>query len=258
MGWRVMPSGILHSNRALLSTIMSRYRDPPSRADRTKAIAAVAAIHLALAALALGGQRTVQPRAGQPATQLIDVALPPPPPPPPPAEPQPSPARQAGTTRRKADPTPIVVPPPKIALPAAPSLPAAPVAGTGSAASSGSGAVGTGPGAGDAGAGAGGGGNGTGGGIGEDARLLSGGLERRDYRRLRSFDARSGRAVIALLIGPDGRVAQCSMRQSSGDPALDAALCAILQPRMRWAPARDRGGRPLTVGINYTAIWNRD
>ena len=66
------------------------------------------------------------------------------------------------------------------------------------------------------------------------------------------------RAMLAILIGPDGRVVLCSTRQSSGDPALDAALCAILQPRMRWAPARDRSGKPLTVGILYTAVWSRN
>ncbi|MDQ3079236.1 MAG: energy transducer TonB [Pseudomonadota bacterium] len=60
------------------------------------------------------------------------------------------------------------------------------------------------------------------------------------------------------MIGPDGRVLECSTRQSSGDRTLDSALCQMLQQRMRWAPARDRRGRPLTVGIFYTAVWSRD
>ena len=87
---------------------------------------------------------------------------------------------------------------------------------------------------------------------------MTGGLNRRDYRHLRRFAAPGGRAMLAILIGPDGRVAECSTLQSSGDPALDAALCAILQPRMLWAPARDFGRRPMTVGIIYTAVWSRD
>ncbi len=233
---------------------MASYRDPPTRAERAKAIAAVAAIHIALAALVFSKSRAVPGISAQAPTQLIDVTLPPPPQPPP--KPAARPEREEGAVGKKANPSPIVLPPPRIALPASNPLPTAPVAGSGSATSAGSATAGTGPGAGGTGSGSGGGG--AGGEIGEDARLLSGGLSRRDYRRLRDFAAPSGRAVLAILITGDGRVARCSVRQSSGDPALDTALCAILQPRMVWAPARDRNGRPLTVGIIYTAVWSRD
>lgn len=238
---------------------MATYRDPATRADRAKAILAVAAVHLGMAAVILFGSRAaVAPPTGQPPTQLIDITLPPPPPPPPPPpEPAASPDREAGAAGRKAEPAPIVLPPPKIALPTVNPLPTAPIAGTGTAASAGAANSGTGPGAGGTGDGRGGGGAG-GGGIGEDARLMSGGLNRRDYRDLRRFDAPGGRAMLAIMIGPDGRVVQCSTHRSSGNPALDAALCDILQPRMRWAPARDRQGRALTVGLYYVATWGRD
>jgi protein TonB len=234
---------------------MSGYRDPPSRGDRAKAIAAVVAVHAGLAALVLSGSRVVPGRSNQPATQLIDIAIPPPPPPPPPPKPAPKADREEGAAGKKAEPAPIVAPPSPV--PAKSPLPAAPVAGSGNAPSAGAAAAGTGTGAGGSGSGRGGGGSG-GGGIGEDARLISGGLTRRDYRRLRALGASTGQAVLAILVGPDGRVAQCSTRQSSGNGALDAELCAIMQPRMVWAPARDRGGRPLTVGIYYTATWSRD
>ena len=237
---------------------MANYRDPSTRADRATAIVAVAAVHLGMAALLLlGGRAADPPMAAQAPTKLIDVTLPPPPPP---AAPEAAarPDREAGAAGMKADPTPIVLSPPRIALPTPNPLPAAPIAGSGSAASAGAANTGIGPGAGGSGDGRGGGGAGGAGGIGENARLLSGGLGRRDYRQLRSSAAPSGRAMLAILIGPDGRVVLCSTRQSSGDPALDAALCAILQPRMRWAPARDRSGKPLTVGILYTAVWSRN
>jgi protein TonB len=234
---------------------MARYNDPPSRAERVRAIAAVIAVHGALAALVLTGSNIAQSPAGEAPTEIFDVTLPPPPPLPPPEPKREAAApRDAGSEGKKA--APIVAPPAR--LPPTNPLPAAPVAGSGNAPTAGAGTLGTGPGAGGSGSGPGGGGTGTGGGIGEDARLLSGGLGRGDYRRLRAFASPSGRAVLALLIGPDGRVSQCSTRQSSGDPSLDASLCQILQPRMRWAPARDRAGRPLTVGIYYTAVWSRD
>ncbi len=221
----------------------------------------MAAVHVGMAALLLvGGDTKVPLQIVQPATQLIDIVIPPDPRPPPPPEQAAKPEREAGVEGPKGEPTPIVVPPPKIIVPAANPLPAAPVAGVGSAANAGAGRTGTGPGAGGTGDGRGGGGTGQddGEGIGEDARLLSGGINRRDYRYLRQYAVPGGRAALAILIGPDGRVRDCSTRQSSGDRALDAALCQMLQQRMRWSPARDRSGRPLTVGIIYTAVWSQD
>ena len=229
-----------------------------TRADRSKAILAAAAVHLGMGALLLlfGGAGDPPP-SGQPPTVLIDIIIPPPPPPPTlPPEPAARREREAGDAGFKAEPTAIVLPPPKIALPALNPLPAAPIAGSGSAESAGAASAGSGPGAGGAGDGRGGGG--AGGGIAEDARLIFGGLNRRDYRHLRRLAAPGGHATLAILVGPDGRVAECNTRQTSGDPALDATLCDMLQPRMRWAPARDRNGRPLTVGILYTAVWSRD
>jgi protein TonB len=234
---------------------MARYNDPPTRAERARAIAAVIAVHGALAALILTGSNFAQRPARQSATEVFDVTLPPPPPPPPEPKHEAAAPREAGAEGKKADPAPVVAPPAK--LPRTNLLPAAPVAGSGNAPTGGAGTSGTGPGAGGSGSGPGGGGAGSGG-IGEDAVLLSGGLNRRDYRRLRAFAAPAGRAVLDLLVGPDGRVARCSIRQTSGVAALDAELCAILQPRMSWAPARDRAGRPLSVGIIYTAVWSRD
>lgn len=235
---------------------MARYNDPPSRAERARAIIAVIAVHGALAALVLTGSNLARHPAGQSATEVFDVTLPPPPPPPePPPQKTAKAEREAGVEGKKAEPSPVVAPP--VRVPVANPLPAAPVAGSGNAPTGGAGTSGSGPGAGGSGSGPGGGGAGIGDGIGEDARLLSGGLAHGDYRRLRAFNAPAGRAVLAILVGPDGRVSQCSIRQSSGQPALDQALCDMLQPRMRWAPARDRAGRPLTVGIIYTAIWDR-
>lgn len=256
-----MARRILQSRWALLFATMASYRNSPTRTDRAQAITAVAAVHLGMAGLVLLGDEAGGPTPPvQAPTQLIDITLPPPPPPPPPPEPAVKSRREAGSAGRKAEPAPIVLPPPRIVLPALNPLPVAPVAGKGNAESAGAASTGTGPGAGGSGEGRGGGGAGAGGGegIGADARLLSGGLNRRDYRYLRSFSAPGGRAVLAILIGPSGRVIECSTRQTSGDAALDAALCDMLQSRMRWAPARDRSGRPLTVGILYTAVWSRD
>ncbi|MDQ3143556.1 MAG: energy transducer TonB, partial [Pseudomonadota bacterium] len=101
------------------------------------------------------------------------------------------------------------------------------------------------------------GGSGGGGGIGTEARLLSGGLTRSDYRRLRSYNAPEGRARLAIMVGTSGRVTGCQIANSSGDLALDSALCAILAPRMQWAAARDTSGTPIEVRVYYIATWDR-
>lgn len=236
---------------------MTRYRDSASRTDRATTLALVVTGHVALGALVLSQSGSAPTVPEQVVPQMFDVELPPPPPPPPPPpRDRRSEDRKAGVEGRKAEASPIVAPPVARPLPTPNPLPAAPVAGTGSDLSAGAGLSGTGPGAGGTGDGPGGGG--TGGGIGENARLVAGGLTRRDYRALRPYGLPSGRAVLDLMVGPDGRVRQCTTRQSSGSPASDSALCAVLQPRMRWTPARDRAGRPLTVGIIYTAVWSRD
>ena len=228
------------------------YRFQPSRSERAKAIGAVVVIHV-LAAVWVLTSTTVVPDAIEHArTVLIDIQ--PPPPPPPPETRSARAKEEEGAAGKKADPTPVVVPKPRVELPAKSPVPAAPVAGTGSSSSAGAATAGTGTGAGGSGSGRGGGGAG---GIGTQARLLSGGLSRRDYRALRSFGATSGRAVLQLTVGPEGRVDGCSIAQSSGDPRVDSSLCAILQPRMRWSPALGRDGRPISIRAFYVANWDR-
>lgn len=232
---------------------MPTYRARPSRPDRAKALAAMALIYAAMGALFLIRPDSPALRQQPPPTVLIDIA---PPVPPPPVEPRAGRTRDdEGAAGKKAIPTPVVAP--RARQPVPTPLPAAPVAGTGSAATAGAADAGTGPGGGRSGNGQGGGG--TGGGIGTLARLLSGGLTRGDYRSIRDIagGASSGQARLALSIGPDGRVARCNIANSSGNAQVDAALCAILVPRMRWVAARDTAGNPISVGVHYVATWQR-
>ena len=236
---------------------MPSYRTSPTRSDRAKAIAAVVAVHAGLAALVLSGSRVARESAEQAPTQLIDVALPPPPPPPPPDTKQaPRPEREQGAAGKKAEPSPVVAPPPR--LPAKTPVPAAPVAGTGSASTAGAATTGTGPGAGGSGAGRGGGGSGGGGGIGTDVRLLGGNSSRLPARLLRQFTADRGYAHLWLTIAETGRVTDCSVLQSTGDAKVDQALCALMVRQSRWTAARDTQGRPITVKVRYTATWSKD
>src|SRR5688500_9309345 len=139
---------------------MSSYRGTADTPSRAKAIAAVIAVHAALGAAILTGLSVDMAERVIERLQTIDIRLPPPPPP----EPPPPPAREEkkvdleeGAAGKNAEPSPIVAPKPKI--PVQSPLPAAPVAGRGSATTSGAADYGTGTGAGGSGSGRGGGGD---------------------------------------------------------------------------------------------------
>ncbi|HEV2044585.1 MAG TPA: energy transducer TonB [Sphingomicrobium sp.] len=220
--------------------------------DRAKSAAAAAAIHLALGAAFLTGLAISPERRTDDSLKTFDVAEPPPPPPPPVTEPS-EPAKGApAPAGKKADPSPIVAPPAR--LPTSQPVAAAPVAGTGPSPNAGAAASGSGTGAGGAGAGTGGGGSGAGR---TGARLVSGGLGRGDYRQIAAMGSPRGDAELLLLINPAGRVERCRALRSSGNFAVDNALCQTLLNRARFAPAREADGSPLYQDVRYFPSWRR-
>lgn len=225
---------------------MSSYRTIPSRGDRGKAIAAVLLIHAAIGAMLLASPTRLAPPEQPPDTVLIDI--PPEPPPPPPEQPEAArPKEEEGEAGKKAEPTPVVAPKPKL-KPVTP-IPAAPVAGQGSASTAGAATAGTGTGAGGQGSGRGGGGSG-----GSSAQWLSGGLRDSDYPR-EALGARLGGTVsVRFTVQPSGRISDCRAVRSSGSALLDSTTCRLLTQRLRFRPATDGNGRPIasTMGSDYT------
>ena len=60
-------------------------------------------------------------------------------------------------------------------------------------------------------------------------------------------EARIGKAVIlALTISPEGRAVACRIYRSSGLPDTDAVTCRLAQERLRFRPALDAAGDPVT------------
>ena len=237
---------------------MPGYRAEPTRPDKVKAIAGVAVVYAAVVGAALMMPSDSPLRIGEnESTVLIDVKEMPEPQPPPPEEPGKA-EEEEGAAGKKAEPTPIVAPKPRIEVPAEPPVAAAPIAGTGSATTAGAATSGTGPGAGGSGTGRGGGGSGGGGGIGAEARLLGGNSSRLPSRLLRGFAADSGYGHLLLTVAGSGRVTDCSVLQTTGDAQVDQALCNLMIQRSRWSPARDRQGNPITVRVRYTATWRKD
>lgn len=233
---------------------MSSYTGTADRPERAAAIAAVVAIHVALAIIILSGLDVRNVRQAVDHMTTIVINEPPPPPKIQPPKPAPKPEqikKPEGVAARKAEPTPLVAPRPK--LPAPSPIPAAPIAAAGTSTKAGAAAAGSG-------SGAGGSGNGIGGGGTADysrftpVRLIRN-LSRGDYRALAAGRMPAGRAMVSLRIEPSGQITNCRVQRSSGDPYVDAGLCPLITERLRFLPALDDRGRPIAYQLDYVATW---
>jgi protein TonB len=234
------------------------YNADPTRPDKAKAILGVAFVYaLIVGAVLLMPSDSVFRQDESEPTVLIDVKEVPEPRPPPPEDPGKA-DMEEGAAGKKAEPTPVVAPKPRIEVPAKPPVMAAPIAGTGAASTAGAATSGTGPGAGGSGTGRGGGGSGGGGGVGSEARLLGGNSSKLPSRLLRALPADRGFGYLWLTVSGTGRVTDCSVLQSTGDEQVDQALCNLMIRQSRWEPARDRQGNPITVKVRYTATWKKN
>ncbi len=234
---------------------MSTYRGNADRPDKAKAIAAVVAVHAALGAAILTGLNVEIVERVVDRLQTIDIRLPPPPrpePPPPPAREEKTVELEEGAAGKRADPSPIVAPKPR--LPVESPIPAAPVAGTGSATTSGAATSGTGTGAGGSGTGRGGGGT--------DyskftpARRITK-IPDREYRRLSATGIPSGAVGVTIRVNPNGTASNCRVARSSGDKAIDALMCQLTVRYVRFSPARDDRGRPVGQDVTFFPNWYR-
>lgn len=230
---------------------MSSYRGTAERPDQAKAIAAVVVIHAALAFVILTGLNvSIVKQLAEP-LKTFDLERPPPPPPPPPA---PKIRREApvkkppGAPAKKAEPTPVVAPPPVIPAPSP--IPAAKVAGTGSASTSGAGTSGNGTGAAGTGYGTGGGA----GGAFTPARKLTK-IPDSQYRRLASSGISSGSVAITIRVNPDGTVSNCRVARTSGSAYADSLMCQLTLQYVRFSPARDPAGRPVAQDVTWVPNW---
>jgi periplasmic protein TonB len=225
------------------------YRAEPSATDKTKAIAAVVAVYAVIAGAVLLMPADSPLRLGeQQPTVLIDVNELPEPQPPPQEEPGKA-KEEEGAAGKKAEPTEVVAPEPRI--PARSPVTAAPIAGTGSASTAGAATAGTGPGAGGSGTGRGGGGAGGG----SPAQWVSGGLQDSDYPRRALKDRLQGRVSVRFTVLTNGRIANCRITASSGSRLLDQTTCQLLTQRLRFRPARNGAGVPIETELGSDYTW---
>ncbi|WBY17358.1 hypothetical protein PF049_04165 [Erythrobacteraceae bacterium WH01K] len=186
----------------------------------------------------------------------VTITAPPEEEPPPPPEPRPEPDEGAqGDPGREAVPRDTATPTPRIRVREDPPAPRA--TSTGSAVNSGAADSGSGT-------GAGGSGDGTGSGRGGEGQ---GGppVQVAPPRLVESIsdsslfpippggrEARVGRRAVAILnVSAEGQVTGCRIRESSGFPETDAALCRLAPQYIRFEPARDQNGEPMASVFGY-------
>ena len=234
---------------------MSSYRGTADRPDQAKAIAAVVAVHAALAFVILSGLDVRNVREAVDRMTTIAITEPPPPPPPvrpPKPAPKPQPMKKPeGAAAKQARPTPVVAPRPKLPVPSP--IPAARVAGTGTSTASGAALAGNGTGAGGTGTGAGGGGSGTFTPAQKITKIPNG-----EYRRLASVSGMvRGTVGVAIRVNADGSSSNCRVVRSSGNPIADSLMCQLTERYVRFLPARDPSGRPVAEDITWYPNWFR-
>lgn len=242
------------------------YRSNLNTRDRSGAIAAVVAIHAALLFVFMHLSGKVDLSDPQSVMRVFDVTEVPPPPPPQPDVPQPAEQEQkpkeeegaAAPENIESEATPVVAPEPRIQLPVpvpitpteTPNEGAAPTQGAGDRPGTGTGAGGTGTGTGSGGAGSGTGGGGEG--IATRAQLLTPSLRSRDYpSELRRRLSQGAAPFVMFTVQPNGRVTNCRVYQSSGDPAVDEMTCRLVTARFVYRPAYNRRGEPVASQMAY-------
>jgi protein TonB len=232
---------------------MASYACTATRPDRARAILGVIAVHAALAFIILSGLNVRAVKEAVEQLTTINIVEPPPLPP---IQPPPPHAKQAramkkpeGAAAKEAEPSPIVAPEPKLPLPSP--IPAAKIAGNGNAPTSGAALAGNGTGAGAGGNGPGGGGDFS---RFTPARRISK-IPDREYRMLASSGLRSGSVGVTVRVNTDGAVSNCRIARSSGNAFADDLMCQLTLRYIRFEPARDPSGSPVSQDVTFVPNW---
>lgn len=88
------------------------------------------------------------------------------------------------------------------------------------------------------------------------AALRSGFITMEDYPAAALRAGHSGTVVARYTIGPDGRVLDCAIAQSSGHESLDSTTCILIRRRFRFRPAIDAAGNPAASVYTQRIRWS--
>ena len=76
-----------------------------------------------------------------------------------------------------------------------------------------------------------------------------------DYPAVAVMNNQGGRVGFVLLVGDNGRVADCTIVATSGVPSLDSQACALLKIRARFEPARGADGKSARDSLRGGIVW---
>ncbi len=76
-----------------------------------------------------------------------------------------------------------------------------------------------------------------------------------DYPALALRNREEGSVGFRLIVGPNGRVTDCSIVRSSQSVSLDGATCRLLTARARFEPARDSSGNTIADSVVGRIVW---
>ena len=76
-----------------------------------------------------------------------------------------------------------------------------------------------------------------------------------DYPRDALYGNQGGKVTFALLIDEKGKVADCSVIETSDVAVLDAQSCILLSKRARFEPALGPDGKPAKDALTAAIVW---
>jgi protein TonB len=237
---------------------LSAVRPTPRQRAASASITALLVAGFGYALIA--GLGVATPRVAQQAFAAFDILPPPPPPPPEPIAPDPvadrKPSGAAAPPNLKSHATPVTAPVPIVPITQPPPVTVALTPATGANAP----VAGPGTGAGGTGTGTGSGGHGNGSGAGGDAapEQIAGDLSVRALPRGITEHSRGGTVSVQFVVSRSGRVTDCVIARSSGDPRLDDATCDQIIARFRFEPSRDAAGNPVESIVEENETWAFD
>lgn len=79
-----------------------------------------------------------------------------------------------------------------------------------------------------------------------------------DYPQMALDRGETGETRFALLVDETGKVADCTVVETSGIPTLDAQTCGVIMERARFSPAIDADGRPTRDSLTSRIRWVMD
>jgi protein TonB len=76
-----------------------------------------------------------------------------------------------------------------------------------------------------------------------------------DYPSTAIRNEEQGTTRFKLVVGPDGRVKECSVTSSSGSSALDSTTCKLMKQRAKFTPAKNNRGEPTGDIVASAVRW---